>query len=157
MLFYPLSIQKHLTFINYKIKIFIPVGFIIRDFLLNHSSAQNPHLVQVFLNSHLCLLHFINKNYKKNRNAIADVFAPTQSNAPHRISGVLCVFSTCFPQSKSIKKGSLFSQPLAHSPPFFIHLHPIQKTNDKNTQKPLPSYYYIINLIIHSQHPTQSP
>ena len=41
--------------------------------------------------------------------------------------------------------------------PFFIHLHPIQKTNAKNTQKPLPSYYYIINLIIHSQHPTQSP
>ena len=87
----------------------------------------------------------------------AEVVSPTQSNAPHRTSGILCVFSTCFTQSKSIKKGSLFSQPLAHSPPFFIHLHPIQKTNAKNTQKPLPSYYYIINLIIHSQHPTQSP
>ena len=27
---------------------------------LSHSSAQNPRLVQVFLNSHLCLLHFAN-------------------------------------------------------------------------------------------------
>ena len=35
--------------------------------------------------------------------------------------------STCFPLSKSIKKGSLFSQPHAHSTPFFIHLHPAQK------------------------------
>ena len=29
--------------------------------------------------------------------------------APHRTSGFLCTFSTCFPHSKSIKKGSLFS------------------------------------------------
>ena len=128
MLFYLLLIQKHLTFSNYKIKIFIPVGFIIRDFLLTHSSAQNPHLVQVFLNSHLCLLHFINKNYKKNRNAIADVFAPTQSNAPHRTCGFPYREQHLFSLSKSIKNGFLFFQPHAHSKPFFIHLHPSQKT-----------------------------
>ena len=29
---------------------------------LSHSAAQNPRLVQVFLNSHLCLLHFTNFN-----------------------------------------------------------------------------------------------
>jgi hypothetical protein len=28
--------------------------------LLSHSAAQKPRLVQVFLNSHLCLLHFVN-------------------------------------------------------------------------------------------------
>jgi hypothetical protein len=27
---------------------------------LSHSSVQNPRLVQVFLNSHLCLLHITN-------------------------------------------------------------------------------------------------
>jgi hypothetical protein len=27
---------------------------------LSHSDAQNPRLVQVFLNSHLCLLHLNN-------------------------------------------------------------------------------------------------
>ena len=58
---------------------------------LSHSTAQNPRLVQVFLNSNLCLLHFAN-NYKKEIGTLSLTFLrPPKPTLCQRS----CVFGFC--------------------------------------------------------------
>ena len=93
---------------------------------LHKNRSQSKYSQHQFF---VCFISLILKNKQlKNRNAIADVFAPTQSNAPHRTCGFPYREQHLFSLSKSIKNGFLFFQPHAHSKPFFIHLHPSQKT-----------------------------